>query len=77
MAQTGLEWLQKLYDSRPAYEEFILPEEFEFAKQMQKEQDKEKIIKAFYDGMQCSMFDANMGRAEQYYSEIYKQDETN
>lgn len=35
---TPVEWLQELYDSRPAYEEFILPDEFERAKQMEREQ---------------------------------------
>ena len=38
--KTAVEWLQELYDSRPAYEEFILDEEFEQAKQMEKEQMK-------------------------------------
>lgn len=37
----AIEWLQQLYDSRPAYEEFILPDEFEKAKQMEKEQIKD------------------------------------
>lgn len=41
MSQTAVEWLQELYDSRPAYEEFITDEEFEQAKQMEKEQIKE------------------------------------
>ena len=25
---TAVEWLEELYDNRPAYEEFILPEEY-------------------------------------------------
>lgn len=35
---TAVEWLQGLYVNRPNYEEFILEEEFEMAKQMQKQQ---------------------------------------
>ena len=44
--QTAVEWLQQLYDSRPAYEEYILDDEFEQAKQMEKEQ----IQDAWHDG---------------------------
>jgi len=33
---------------------------------------KHEIMKAVYDGMK-SNFDANMGRAEQYYNETYGQ----
>jgi hypothetical protein len=32
---------------------------------------KHEIMKAVYDGMK-SNFDANMGRAEQYYNETYE-----
>jgi hypothetical protein len=46
MAQTAVEWLQELYNSRPDWEQFILIEEFEQAKAMEKEQ----IIKARHDG---------------------------
>ena len=43
--KTAVEWLQELYDSRPAYEEFILDEEFEQAKVMEKEQMKNMYLK--------------------------------
>lgn len=33
--------------------------------------EKEQIMKAVYDGMGTN-FDPNMGRAEQYYKEIYE-----
>jgi hypothetical protein len=36
--QTAVEWLEEMYNSRPAYEEFISYEEFEQAKEMEKEQ---------------------------------------
>jgi hypothetical protein len=42
--QTPVEWLERLYNSRPAYEEFISYEEFEQAKEMEKE-EKLKLIK--------------------------------
>ena len=42
---TAVEWLQELYNSRPAYEEFITDEEFEQAKQMEKEQMKNMYLK--------------------------------
>ena len=41
---------------------------FEQAKEMEKQQ----IIDAFYDGMNCQNFDPNKGRAEIYYNETFK-----
>jgi hypothetical protein len=38
MAQTAVEWLQEKYNSRQVYEESIWDEEFEKAKEMEKEQ---------------------------------------
>jgi len=76
MKQTAVEWLQDLYNSRPAYEEFILDEEFEQAKAMGKEQ----ITYAYGDGQQNGReyeqklskgHDCNIVTAEQYYNEIY------
>lgn len=65
--QTAVEWLMEKYNSRQVYEESIWDEEFEQAKQMEKEQ----IMKAVYDTM-GNNFDPNMGRAQQYYNETYK-----
>jgi hypothetical protein len=42
--QGAVEWLEEMYNSRPAYEEFISYEEFEQAKEMEKE-EKLKLIK--------------------------------
>ena len=36
MKQTAVEWLRSMYESRPAYEECILDEEWEQAKEMEK-----------------------------------------
>lgn len=49
--------------------EHLTPEDFEQAKAMH----KEEIMKAAYDNM-GNNFDPNMGRAEQYYNETFKQD---
>ncbi len=64
--QTAVEWLEEMYNSRPAYEEFISYEEFEQAKEMEKEQ----IIKAIdsnytYNDNQISTI------GEQYYEQTY------
>ena len=39
------------------------------------EKEKEAIQQAFYEGMLCQGFDPNMGRAEMYYNEVYKNNE--
>ncbi len=64
MKQTALEYLEGIiYGDK----EFSLSEVFEQAKEMEKEQ----IMKAVYDSMGTNI-DPNMGRAEQYYNETYK-----
>ena len=42
--------------------------------QQAKEMEKQQIMKAVYDSMGTNL-DPNMGRAEQYYNETYKQDD--
>ena len=37
--------------------------------------EKSAIQQAFYEGMLCQGFDPNMGRAEMYYGEVYKDNE--
>lgn len=37
-----------------------------------KDLEKEAIQQAFYEGMCCQVFDPNIGRAEMYYNEVYK-----
>jgi hypothetical protein len=46
--------------------------ETQFSKQIEqaKAMEKEQIMKAVYDNMGTN-FDPNMGRAEQYYNEMY------
>ena len=40
------------------------------------EKEKSAIQHAFYEGMLCQGFDPNMGRAEVYYNEVYKNNES-
>jgi|LakMenE01Jun11ns_1017448.scaffolds.fasta_scaffold9862538_4 hypothetical protein len=65
MKQTAVEWLMDklptIDKNDPYYENII---------QQAKAMEKQQIMKAVYDGMK-SNFDANMGRAEQYYNETY------
>jgi hypothetical protein len=63
MEQTAVEWLIEQIKS----EKYIEDVDFEQAKELEKQQ----IVKAVYDSMGTNL-DPNMGRAEQYYNEIYK-----
>jgi len=65
--QTAVEWLQELYNNRPAYEEFILEDEWEQAKAMEKEQ----IMNAAKTVLFNSTGSGDTA-AEQYYNETYK-----
>jgi hypothetical protein len=38
MKQTAVEWLRDLYENQPAYDEFILDEQWQKAIEMEKEQ---------------------------------------
>jgi hypothetical protein len=60
--QTAVEWLVKIYLQTGKIDSFDINQ----AKAMEKEQ----IMKAVYDNMGTN-FDPNMGRAEQYYNEMY------
>jgi hypothetical protein len=64
MKQTAVEWLFEKLDIVDSSIMFVY---FEKAKEMEKEQ----IIKAVYDSMGTNL-DPNMGRAEQYYNETFK-----
>jgi hypothetical protein len=61
--KTAVEWLEKQLDIDLVDNGWY----FEKAKEMEKQQ----IIKAVYDSMGTNL-DPNMGRAEQYYNETYK-----
>ena len=68
---TAIEWLWEQYNNEcdcGGDVEYTLAEKlFEQAKEMEKQQ----IIKAVYESMGTNL-DPNIGRAEQYYNETYK-----
>jgi hypothetical protein len=49
----------------------ILAKDIESVFEQAKEMEKQQIIKAVYDSMGTNL-DPNLGRAEQYYNETYK-----
>jgi hypothetical protein len=66
MKQTVVSWLVEQFDLTS--ESPIIKNVVEQAKEMEKQQ----IIDAFYEGMNCQNFDPNKGRAEIYYNETFK-----
>jgi hypothetical protein len=68
MKQTAVEWLRDLYENQPAYDEFILDEQWQKAIEMEKEQ----IMDAFSSGEHQQGFE---GEAEQYYNETFNTNE--
>ena len=49
----------------------ILAKDIELVFEQAKEMEKQQIMKAVYDSMGTNL-DPNIGRAEQYYNETYK-----
>lgn len=68
MKQTAVEWLVEKLKSQGL---LIGEPDNLVAVNQAKEMEKEQIMKAVYDSMGTN-FDPNMGRAEQYYNEIYE-----
>ena len=66
--QTAVEWLMEKYNSRQVYEESIWDEEFEQAKQMEKEQ----IIEAYRVGVEEDVYNNPLKTGQEYYNETYK-----
>jgi hypothetical protein len=65
--QTAVEWLMEKYNSRQVYEESIWDEEFEQAKQMEKEQ----IIEAYRVGVEEDVYNNPLKTGQEYYNETY------
>jgi hypothetical protein len=65
--QTAVDWLQELYNNRPAYEEFITDEEFEQAKAMEKEQ----ISEAYRQSVEEDVWNNPLRTGDEYYDEKY------
>ena len=63
MKQTAVEWLRDLYENQPAYDEFILDEQWQKALEMEKEQIRMAYEKGLIDGIH--------GPRKEYYNETY------
>jgi hypothetical protein len=71
MKQTAVEWLRDLYENQPAYDEFILDEQWQKAIEMEKEQ----IINANRDGVDMVVDKKDFISGEQYYNETFNTNE--
>ena len=73
MKKTAVEWLRDLYENQPAYDEFILDEQWQKAIEMEKEQ----IIDANIAGMEFIPVDPNRYQedAEEYYNITFNTNE--
>ena len=73
MKQTAVEWLRDLYENQPAYDEFILDEQWEKAIEMEKEQ----IVNAWENGWENDSVrdDEVESAATKYYNETFSTNE--
>ena len=70
MKQTAVEWLRSMYESRPAYEECILDEEWEQAKEMEKKDMIEFAQEVFRN--RYNQITQSLGNiADDIYNETY------
>ena len=69
MKKTAVEWLRDLYENQPAYDEFILDEQWEKAIEMEKEQ----IVNAWENGWENDSVrdDEVESAATKYYNETF------
>jgi hypothetical protein len=82
MKQTAVQWLRDLYENQPAYDEFILDEQWEKALEMEKEQIidfamdyvNSDSIGCLWDGDSAPELDIDTS-AEQYYNRIFNTNE--
>ena len=71
MKQTAVEWLRELYENQPAYDEFILDEQWEQAKAMEKEQIKLAYSQGREDAGDFVLIEELRYIDEDYYTETY------
>jgi hypothetical protein len=73
MKQTAVEWLRDLYENQPAYDEFILDEDWEKALEMEKEMiietSKNSYIAGYLDNQ--AKVDDSSNFPEDYYNENF------
>jgi len=74
---TAVEWLQEQYNQCPRWEEQILEEDWEKAKEMEKEQIIQAITKTIIGSnvIYGNGYPEVIHTAEQYYNETFKSDE--
>lgn len=70
--QTAVDWLLHQIDKYTSGGVQVPNEKLSKLIQKAKQMEKEQIIDACFEGMCCFPFDANKGRAEQYYEQTYK-----
>jgi hypothetical protein len=76
MKQTAVEWLRDLYENQPAYDEFILDEQWQKAIEVEKEQMIDFAFNFYYDfcnktGVPFNLISENRINAEQYFDETF------
>ena len=76
MKQTAVEWLRDLYENQPAYDEFIMDEQWQKAIEMEKEQIKGSWNHGFDWGMMEQSLaeqgaESTLIDAEHYYNETF------
>jgi hypothetical protein len=71
MKQTAVEWMIENMPNIGGYIPLGISLEFQAKFDQAKEMEKQQIMKAVYDSMGTNL-DPNMGRAEQYYNQTYK-----
>ena len=77
MKQTAVQWLRDLYENQPAYDEFILDEQWEKALEMEKEMiietSKNSYIAGYLDNQ--AKVDDSSNFPEDYYNENFNTNE--
>jgi hypothetical protein len=77
MKQTAVQWLRDLYENQPAYDEFILDEQWEKALEMEKEMiietSKNSYIAGYLDNQ--AKVDDSSNFPEDYYFETFNTEE--
>jgi hypothetical protein len=72
MKQTAVEWLRNLYENQPAYEEYILDEQWQKAIEMEKEQ----MLNAFEESrITHPMIGFKHETFKDYYNETFNTNE--
>jgi NCAIR mutase (PurE)-related protein len=75
--QTPVEWLQEQYNQCPKYEERIYEQDWEQAKEMEKEQIMRTARQCYFEGVRkrAKTTEELIEYAEQYYNETFKQEQ--